>query len=433
MTQLPQETPSRTPAGAPPEKSHPARLVIIALIVLLVGGGLSVTRRLAERKALAGETEKLAVPVVSVIKPASEPSSDQMVLPAQLQPYVESWIYSRTNGYLLHWYKDMGSHVKKGELLADIDTPEVDQELSQAKAARQQIQAQLELARSSAERWTNLRKTDSVSQQEADQETSAYRQAQANLAAADANVRRLEQLESFKHIYAPFSGVITRRNVDIGTLINAGNGGATQQLFFLAQTDPIRVYVNVPESAAPSIRPGLAAYLELTQFPGRKFQGQVVRTAEAIDPGTRTLLTEVDVPNKSSELLPGGYAQVHLNVQIGGTRVQVPVNALLFRSEGLRAVVIDQNHKTRLQALTIGRDFGTSLEVLQGLTPNDWIVINPPDSLEDNQQVNVKEASIKIPVAPTGAPGAKTPTPQSGGPSSPGGGGAANPPKGPSK
>src|SRR5215813_6372195 len=235
MTQLPQGTPSRTPAGAPPEKSHPARLVIIALIVLLVGGGLSVTRRLAERKALAGETEKLAVPVVSVIKPASEPSSDQMVLPAQLQPYVESWIYSRTNGYLLRWYKDIGSHVKKGELLADIDTPEVDQELSQARATRQQIEAQLQLAKSSAERWANLRKTDSVSQQEADQQTSAYQQAQANHAAAEANVRRLEQLESFKHIYTPFAGVVTRRNIDIGALVNAGNSGQSKELFNLAQ------------------------------------------------------------------------------------------------------------------------------------------------------------------------------------------------------
>jgi RND family efflux transporter MFP subunit len=253
-----------------------------------------------------------------------------------------------------------------------------------------------------------------------------YAAKQAAQASATANVRRLEELESFKHIYAPFSGVITRRNVDIGTLINAGNGGATQQLFFLAQTDPIRVYINVPESAAPSIRAGLASYLELAQFPGRKFQGKVVRTAEAIEPATRTLLTEVDVPNKAGELLPGGYAQVHLNVQIGGTRVQVPVNALLFRSEGLRAVVIDANHKTHLQPLTIGRDFGTSLEVLQGVGPNDWIVLNPADSLEDNQQVNVKEANIKVPLAPTAPPGTAAPggTPgnapgQTGGPSVP--------------
>lgn len=390
MTQLPQETPSRTPAGAPPEKSHPARLVIIALIVLLVGGGLSVTRRLAERKALAGETEKLAVPVVSVIKPASEPSSDQMVLPAQLQPYVESWIYSRTNGYLLHWYKDMGSHVKKGELLADIDTPEVDQELSQAKAARQQIQAQLELARSSAERWTNLRKTDSVSQQEADQETSAYRQAQANLAAADANVRRLEQLESFKHIYAPFAGVITHRNVDVGALINAGSNAQNKGLFDLAQVDPLRVYISVPQAYAPSIRKGMSAYIELNEYPGQKFTGSVVRTADAIDPATRTLLTEVDVPNHEGHLLPGAYAQVHFAVPVQSVRISVPVNALLFRPEGPRVVVVGRDQRIQLKPITIGRDFGTKVEILGGLDGSEQIVVNPPDSLEEGQQVRIK-------------------------------------------
>jgi len=364
--------------------------VIIALIVLLVGGGLSVTRRLAERKALAGETEKLAVPVVSVIKPASEPSSDQMVLPAQLQPYVESWIYSRTNGYLLHWYKDMGSHVKKGELLADIDTPEVDQELSQAKAARQQIQAQLELARSSAERWTNLRKTDSVSQQEADQETSAYRQAQANLAAADANVRRLEQLESFKHIYAPFAGVITHRNVDVGALINAGSNAQNKGLFDLAQVDPLRVYISVPQAYAPSIRKGMSAYIELNEYPGQKFTGNVVRTADAIDPATRTLLTEVDVPNHEGHLLPGAYAQVHFAVPVQSVRISVPVNALLFRPEGPRVVVVGRDQRIQLKPITIGRDFGTKVEILGGLDGSEQIVVNPPDSLEEGQQVRIK-------------------------------------------
>jgi len=416
-----------------PRKSKLFAALFFVVIALVIVGAFTLLQRKSQYAALAKETEALAIPTVAVVHPAVEPAEEGLVLPGTLQAYVESPIYARTNGYLKKWYRDIGSRVRQGELLAEIDAPEVDQQLVQAKADLETAKANSNLSRITATRYEELIKTDGVSKQEVDNATGDYAAKQAAQASAAANVKRLEELESFKHIYAPFSGVITRRNVDIGTLINAGNGGATQQLFFLAQTDPIRVYVNVPESAAPSIRPGLAAYLELTQFPGRKFQGQVVRTAEAIDPGTRTLLTEVDVPNKSGELLPGGYAQVHLNVQIGGTRVQVPVNALLFRSEGLRAVVIDQNHKTRLQALTIGRDFGTSLEVLQGLTPNDWIVINPPDSLEDNQQVNVKEASIKIPVAPTGAPGAKTPTPQSGGPSSPGGGGAANPPKGPSK
>jgi RND family efflux transporter MFP subunit len=226
-----------------------------------------------------------------------------------------------------------------------------------------------------------------------------------------ANVRRLEELESFKRIYAPFSGVITRRNVDIGTLINAGNGGASQLLFILAQTDPIRVYINVPEMYAASIHAGLGAYLVLTQYPGRKFEGNVVRNAEAIDLSTRTLLTEVDVPNRPGELLPGGFAQVHLLVKVGGQRVQVPVNALLFRAEGLRAVLVDSNHRTHLQPIVIGRDYGNTLEVLSGLKADDWIVLNPPDSLEDGQEVHVKQVSnpVNQPPAASSTPAAAQP------------------------
>ena len=315
-------------------KTHGARLALLIILVLLIAGGLSLVRRLTERRALAKETETLAVPTVSVVKPGIEPASDELVLPAQLQPYVESAIYARTNGYLLRWTRDIGSHVSKGELLAEIDTPEVDQELSQAKAARQQIEAQLQLAKSTAERWINLRKTDSVSQQEADQQVSAYTQAQANLAAANANVRRLEQLESFKHVYAPFSGVITRRNTDVGALIAAGSSAQGKELFDIAQFDPLRVYVNIPQINAPSMRRGMPAYIELREFPGQRFAGKVVRTADSIDPGSRTLLTEIDVPNKNGHLLPGSYAQIHFAVPVQTTRISVPVNALLFRSEG---------------------------------------------------------------------------------------------------
>jgi RND family efflux transporter MFP subunit len=215
-------------------------------------------------------------------------------------------------------------------------------------------------------------------------------------------------MKSFQRIYAPFSGVITQRNVDTGWLINAGNGGTSQQLFFLAQTDPIRVFVNVPEAYAPSIHSGLTAYLDLTQFPGRRFQGQVVRTAEAIGISTRMLLTEVDVPNESALLLPGGYAQVHLQIHVPGQRLRVPVNALLFRSEGLRVVVVDSNHHVHLQPLDIGRDYGTSLEVLNGLKPDDWIVLNPPDSIEADEEVHVKELKNPIETAPAeGGPGSK--------------------------
>jgi RND family efflux transporter MFP subunit len=360
------------------------------LVVLIVAGAMSIARRVSERKALAAETGKLSVPTVAVIKPSAEPATDELVLPAQLQAYVESPIYARTNGYLLHWYKDIGSRVKKGDLLADIDTPEVDQELSQAKASREQIQAQLELAKISAERWMNLRKTDSVSQQEADQETNAYKQSQANLAAAEANVRRLEQMELFKHIYAPFSGIVTQRNTDIGALINAGSTPGQKGLFQLAQVDPLRVYVSIPQSYFPNIHSGMPAYIQLEEYPGQKFSGKVVRSADAIDPATRTLLTEVDVENHDGKLLPGAYAQVHFAVPVQVVRISVPVNALLFRAEGPRVAVVGADGRIQLRSVTIGRDFGTKLEILTGLDPNDQVVVNPADSLEDGEQVHVR-------------------------------------------
>jgi RND family efflux transporter MFP subunit len=392
MTQLVQQEPVETQGQtgtSAAAKAQRIRVLVIVFLLLLVGGAFSIARRLSEKKALAAETEKLSVPTVSVTKPSAEPASDELVLPAQLQPFVESPIYSRTNGYLLHWYKDIGSHVKKGDLLADIDTPEVDQELSQAKASRQQIQAQLELARSSAERWNNLRKSDSVSQQEADQETSAYRQAEANLAASDANVRRLEQLESFKHIYAPFAGVITQRNTDVGALINAGSSGQ-KGLFNLAQVDPLRVYVSVPQMYSPDVRSGMTAYLQLDEYPGEKFAGKITRSADAIDPATRTMLTEVDVENHTGRLLPGAFAQVHFAIPVQTVRISVPVNALLFRAEGPRVAVVGPDQKIHLKPVTIGRDFGTKLEILTGLDPSDQIVVNPADSLEDGEQVHVR-------------------------------------------
>jgi RND family efflux transporter MFP subunit len=395
-----------------PHKSRLFGLLFIAVIILVVLGAFTLFQRRSQYQALAKETETLAVPTVAVIHPTTEASEEGLVLPGSMQAYVESPIYARTNGYLKKWYRDIGSRVRKGELLADIDTPEVDQQLLQARADLETSQANANLSHITATRYGDLIKTDSVSKQEVDNAAGDLAAKQAGVASSQANVHRLSEMESFKHIYAPFSGVITRRNVDLGTLINAGNGGSTQQLFALAQTDPIRVYVNVPENAAPSIHAGLPAHLDLTQFPGRKFLGTVVRTAEAIDPVSRTLLTEVDVPNKTGELLPGGYAQVHLDVQISGDRLQVPVNALLFRSEGLRAVVVDSDHKLHLQPLTIGRDYGVSLEVLQGLRGADWIVLNPADSLEEGQHVNVKEpapqASGAAPTASAAPNGSKS-------------------------
>jgi RND family efflux transporter MFP subunit len=399
----------------PEKKSHLFLVLIIIVLVLLVVGGFTLLSRRTQFKTLASETEQMAVPNVQVIHPTIAPGQEDLVLPSTTQAYIDSPIYARTSGYLVRWYHDIGTRVKKGELLADIDTPEVDQQLSQAKADLGTSKANEDLSKITANRFQELIKTDGVSKQEVDNAVGDYAAKKATTASSEANVRRLEELESFKHIYAPFSGVLTQRNIDPGNLINAGNGGAGQALFNLAQTDPIRAYVRVPEVYAPNIRAGLTASLELVQYPGRRFEGRVVRTADAIDLASRTLNTEVDVPNKTGELLPGGYAQVHLGVKATGEHLVVPVNALLFRAEGLRVVVIDANNTTHLQQLTIGRDYGTTLEVLQGLKSTDWIVLNPADSLEDNMQVNVKQLKQQGQAQGGPAPG------QGGSPSSSGG------------
>ena len=382
-----------SPSQASQHKAHTRSrryfaLTIVALL-LLASAAVAFALRLGERRALAKETEVLAVPTVTVIQPKPEAAQQDLTLPSTLQAFTESPIYARTNGYVAHWYKDIGAQVKKGQLLADLETPEVDQELQQARAARGQAEAQMNLAKTSAERWESLRKMDAVAQQETDEKSSGYAQGQAALASSTANVRRLEQLEAFKHIYAPFSGVIIKRNTDIGALINAGNSGSNQELFVLAQICPIRVYVDVPEIYAPSVRPGVKATIELPSFPGQRFTGAVARSADAIDPTTRTLRTEIDVPNKDAKLFPGSYAQVHFGVNVAAVRLSVPVNALLFRAEGPRAAVVAADGKIHLKPVTIGRDYGTEVEVLGGLDPTESIVLNPSDSLEEGQPVNV--------------------------------------------
>ena len=394
-----EETATRGSAGQ--KKAPLFKAFFIAVTVLVVVGAVLLVQRRSQYQALANETEAAAIPTVAIIHPNAESGDEDLVLPGTLQAYVESPIYARTNGYLKKWYHDIGTTVQKGELLADIDTPEVDQQLGQARADLNTSKANSQLSEITAARYSELLKTDGVSKQEVDNALGDLAAKRAMVQSSEANVRRLEDLESFKRIYAPFSGVITQRNIDIGTLVNAGNGGTSQQLFYLAQTDPIRVFVNVPEAYAPSIHAGIGAYLELAQYPGQRFQGKVVRTANAIDLSTRTLLTEVDVPNPSGQLLPGGYAQVDLGVKVKGQRLQVPVNSLLFRSEGLRAVVVDANHHVHLQTLAIGRDYGVSLEVVNGLKADDWIVLNPADSLIDGQEVHVKE--VPNPMAPAPA------------------------------
>jgi multidrug efflux system membrane fusion protein len=388
------EPETETPRSEHENRRKPNLTVLAVVALLLIAGAVIIlVLRLGEKRALAKETEELATPTVIVIQPKAQPPQQELILPSSLEAFTESPIYARTNGYLAKWYKDIGSRVNKGQLLADIETPEVDQELIQSRAARDQAQAQLGLAKSSAERWETLRKMDAVAQQETDEKTSGYTQGEAALASATANVRRLEQLESFKHVYAPFSGTVTRRNTDIGALINAGNSGSNQELFVIAQLDPIRVYVAVPELYASAVRQGLKATIELPAYPGQHFTGKVARTSESIDPATRTLRTEIDVPNHDGKLFPGSYAQVHFGVNVTTPRMSVPVNALLFRAEGPRAAVVGSDGKVHLKPVTIGQDFGTEVEILGGLEANDAIVLNPSDSLEEGQPVNVAKGN----------------------------------------
>jgi membrane fusion protein, multidrug efflux system len=368
-------------------------VLVITALVLLAVALYSIAQRRAERRVLAKQTEQRAVPYVSVIRPTAFSGESELVLPATIEAYVQSPIYARTNGYLKAWYKDMGSRVKKGELLAEIDTPEVDQQLAQARADLATAKANAQLAAITAERYQGLLKTDSVSKQEVDNAIGDNAAKQAAVQSAEANVRRLAELESFKRVYAPFAGVVTRRNVDIGYLINAGGGGSgNRELFDLAQTDPLRVYVSVPQSDGALMRRGLQACLQLAESPGKNFCGQVARTADAIDPGTRTLLTEVDVPNASGALMPGAYAEVHFAAESAAKRLSLPINALLFRPQGTLAAVVGPDSRIRLQRLTIGRDFGNSVEVLEGLTPGDSVVVNPPDALEDGENVVVRNS-----------------------------------------
>ena len=382
----------RPPEIAPAPPRTALMIVAATLLVLLAAGGITLFSHANHERALAEVTERETIPTVAVVHPQPEKPDEELVLPGSLLAWEESPIYARTNGYLVRWYKDIGSHVKEGELLAKIDTPEVDQELNQSRAARQQILAQLELAKISADRWENLRKSDSVSAQEADAQTSGYKQSLANLAAADANVRRLEQLEGFKEVYAPFSGVITRRNVDPGALINAGAGATGRELFDIARVDPLRVYTSVPQAYAPEIKVGANATVTLQEFPGEKFVAKIARTAEAIDPNTRTLLTEVDVPNKDERLLPGSFGEVHFAVGSNVNKVTVPVNAMLFRAQGPQLAIVGPGNKVQLRTINIGKDYGTTLEILGGVSTSDQVIVNPADSLEDGQQVNVAQA-----------------------------------------
>jgi RND family efflux transporter MFP subunit len=365
--------------------------VLVVLVLLAAGAARTLISRNANARVLEVGTSERATQYVKVATPSRGKSGQSLVLPGTLQGFVQVPIASRASGYLRRWHKDIGAQVARGELLAEIDTPEIDQQLTQAIAARQQAASSLELARSTMERWEALRKRDAVSQQELDERRSGFAQSQANLAAAEANVQRLRQFDAFKRVTAPFAGVITRRNVDVGDLIDAGGGNGGRALFLLAQTDPLRVYVNVPQTYAPLVRAGLRVKVAQAELGERVFAGEIARTAGAIDPATRTMQVEVQLPNKDGALLPGAYVQVTLAMP-ASQALTVPGNALLFRAEGLRVATVDDTGTVKLMPVRVGRYLGDAVEVLEGLAGSERLVLNPTDSLADGDVVAVPAA-----------------------------------------
>jgi RND family efflux transporter MFP subunit len=367
-----------------------AAATLLVFAALLVSGILD---RVHTSAALRTETADMAVPTVSIVSPQRAAPSQEIVLPGNVQPYVTAPIFSRTNGYLQAWYFDIGAHVKKGQLLAVIATPEVDQQLGQSRSNLSTAEANLRLAEITKNRYEGLLKSHAVSQQDVDNAVGTYNANKSIVEADQANVKQLEALQSFEKIYAPFDGIITARNTDVGALVDSGSsGGVKTDLFHLSQVDRLRVYVNVPEGYSQATTSGLTAELTLSEFPGTTFTGKLVRTSEAINYETRTLLAEVDVTNPTGKLLSGSYAEVHFKVPEKVSTYVLPTETLLFRKEGLRVAVV-QDNTAKLVAVTPGRDFGNSIEIISGLQGNESVIVSPPDSTVDGEKVQIAQAT----------------------------------------
>jgi RND family efflux transporter MFP subunit len=401
----PQPNPHHTGA----EKSgHGLLITIIAVIVVIAIVVAGVVPRLRAKAALRVETNSLAVPIVQVIQPKRGSTAQEIILPGNIQAFIDAPIYARTNGYLRSWTSDIGARVKKGQLLAEIETPEVDQQLLQARADLNTAQANENLSQITFNRFEGLKNTDSVSTQDVDNAAGDFAAKKAIVDSARSNVNRLEDLQSFEKIYAPFDGVITARNTDVGQLIDSGSsGGVAKELFHIAAIRTLRVYINVPQQYSVAAKPGIVAELSLAQFPGRTFQGKLVRTANAIDLATRTLLVEVDVDNATGELLPGAFAEVHLKLPTEIPSYILPVNSLIFRAQGLQIATVDNGNRAKLVTIVLGRDFGATVEVVSGLTDADKVIVSPPDSLVDGEQVQIAQPNQQ------GGSGNASPQPQS--------------------
>jgi len=362
-------------------------------VLLAISAFFGAQARQTKTQQLGTTTKSLAVQTVNVIHPQRGASSSDLTLPGMIQAFSQSPIYARVDGYVRNWYVDIGTHVTKGQLLAEIDAPEVDQQLNQARAMLNQTETSLALAKITAARYQDLIKTNSVAQQEVDQNNQNLAAQTANVQAAAAAVSRLEQMQGFEKIVAPFDGVITLRKTDFGDLVNAGNAGVGRELFRISQNNIVRVFVTVPEEFSKQVRPGTRASMDLTELPNRRFAAAVTRTTDAIDVNSRTLTVELDVPNPSGELLPGAYANVHFQLPLSAAPPVLPSSTILFQADGPQVGVLNSQNQVRLRKVTLGHDFGDTIQILAGVGPTDAVIANPPDSLTNGMSVAVESAS----------------------------------------
>ena len=420
QTASPQAAPSNVPQKPSLEPTPQAtrRTVTILLVLFIVAVVVAITGiipRMHARAALRQQTDNMAVPEVAVVTPQEGEPMQEVLLPGTIQAHGSAPIYARTNGYVKAWYHDIGTHVHKGELLAVIETPELDRQVDQARASLVTAKANLGLAQVTAQRYEGLRGTEAVSKQSIDTATQTESAQAATVTVAQQSLNQLLELQSFERVYAPFDGVITARNVDVGQLVDSGSNGGTgssgnpggnistvgngvtgpQELFHISSMDTVRIFISVPGVYVSEARPGVKTNIDVPGYAGKVFKGTIVRTANAIDLNTRTLLVEVDIPNRGHELLPGAYAQVHLQLPMAHPALIIPVDSMLFRSEGLRVVTVDQKNHAHLQVITVGRDWGTKIEVLSGLTAQDRVINNPPDSITENEPVRVVDVDGK--------------------------------------
>ncbi|MGC3944548.1 MAG: efflux RND transporter periplasmic adaptor subunit [Chryseolinea sp.] len=387
---------SVAPAHAPNRPIKPIRRArqagLVALALLLSGAGVRTYVNVVHAKTVESSTRDNALKTVLFTYPKAAPGQRTVALPATLRGRNEAAIYARTNGYVKAWYKDIGDKVRKGDVLAIIDTPEVDQDLAQAQASQAQIKARLALTESSLQRWEGLRKNDAVSQQELDERRAAQQQALADLAAAQANVLRLQQLHDFGRITAPFDGVLVRRGVDVGALVSSGSATNTKELFYLAQTDALRLTVAVPQSYAGDVAVGKGVTVKLLEKPNAPVKGEIARVSGGLDVATRSIQVEVALSNKDGKLLPGAYVEVVLPLSGGAKALLVPPNTLQFRQDGARVAVLGEGDKIGLRQVKLGRDLGRAVEVVAGLSPKDAVVLNPHDTIEEGERVLKREA-----------------------------------------